>query len=41
MYPNHPEVLLLKSAILRRLGRYNESLQDLNLASQNMEIDSI
>jgi tetratricopeptide (TPR) repeat protein len=39
MYPNHPEALLLRSAIYRKLGKFNESLQDLNLASANMLID--
>ncbi len=41
IYPNHPEALLMRSALNRRLGNFNESIADLNIASQNMDIDSI
>ena len=41
IYPQHPECLLLRSAIYRKLGKYNESLQDLDTASKNMDIDGI
>jgi tetratricopeptide (TPR) repeat protein len=37
-YPNHPKALLLRSAIYRRLNRLDESLVDLNLAAQHMNI---
>jgi tetratricopeptide (TPR) repeat protein len=40
LYPNHPEALLLRSAILRKMGKYTDSLNDLNVASQFMTIDS-
>jgi tetratricopeptide (TPR) repeat protein len=40
LYPNHPEGLLLKSAILRKMGNFEHSLNFLNLASQHMNIDS-
>ncbi len=40
IYPNHPEALLMRSAINRKLGNFNEAIADLNIASQNMNIDS-
>jgi hypothetical protein len=40
LYPNHPECLLLRSAIYRKTEKYNESLDDLNMASKHMEVDS-
>lgn len=40
LYPNHPEALLLRSAIYRKMGKFNESLGDLNLASAHMLIDN-
>ena len=30
IYPNHPEALLLRSSIFKSLGKYNESIMDLN-----------
>jgi len=41
IYPNHPEALLMRSALNRKLGNFNEAIADLNIASQNMNIDSI
>ena len=32
IYPNHPEALLLRSSIFKSLGKYNESIMDLNKA---------
>ena len=32
IYPNHPEALLLRSSIYKSLGKYNESIMDLNKA---------
>lgn len=40
IYPNHPEALLMRSALHRKLGNFNEAIADLNVASQNMNIDS-
>jgi len=40
IYPYHPEALLMRSAIHRKLGNFNEAIADLNVASQNMNIDS-
>jgi tetratricopeptide (TPR) repeat protein len=39
IYPNHPEALLIRSAINRKLGNFEESIKDLNLASQYMTVD--
>lgn len=41
IYPNHPEALLTRSAIHRKLGNFSEALSDLNLASHNMNVDGI
>ena len=32
IYPNHPEALLIRSSIFKSLGKYNESIMDLNKA---------
>jgi tetratricopeptide (TPR) repeat protein len=32
IYPNHPEALLLRSSIFKSLGKFNESIMDLNKA---------
>ena len=39
LYPNHPECLLLRSSLYRKLGKYAEALKDLDDASKNMTID--
>ena len=41
IYPNHPEVLLTRSAIYRKIGNLQDALTDLNNAAQNMNEDSI
>lgn len=40
LYPNHPECLLLKSSLHRKLGKYSEALKDLNEANKYMTIDN-
>jgi tetratricopeptide (TPR) repeat protein len=40
MYPCHPEALMLRSAINKTLGRFKESLEDLNNAYLNRNIDN-
>jgi tetratricopeptide (TPR) repeat protein len=39
MFPNHPDALMLRSAIYKTIGKFKESLDDLNLAYSNRLID--
>lgn len=38
-YPNHPQCLVLRSAIYKRLGNYTQALMDLEEAMKFMNID--
>jgi hypothetical protein len=41
IFPNHPEALLTRSAIQRKLGNFDDAIADLNIASQYMDIDGM